>query len=87
MSDGYALTLYDASEVGGVLLPAGASEDEASADRERPEYLPQRCVEAEGGFMKDSIIGVEVVGGLRMRLTSPRCVSIAPLGLPVEPEV
>ena len=89
VDDGDAGGGEQAPQIGRVAVAVGPREDEAGAAGERPGELPGRDVEPERRLLEHGIGGGERIGAAhpRDRLTSPRCGTRTPFGVPVEPEV
>ncbi|UYK68521.1 hypothetical protein NG831_10645 [Xanthomonas sacchari] len=63
--------------------------DQAGTATERQEQVEHRDVEGQGGDGQQRIVGLHAwrTRHRGSRLTTPRCVTWTPLGMPVEPEV
>ena len=52
----------EVDEIGAVLMAAGPRHDQPGARHQRPEELPDRHIEAEGGLLEDAVRFGEPVG-------------------------
>ena len=62
MQDGDASAFDQFGEIDRILMSAGTGDDEPCTERQRPEELPHRDVEAERGFLHQPVVRCQLIG-------------------------